>query len=594
VGTASTLAVAGDDAGYAFVCEVTAEGRTTAASTEITVDAPVALTPPQVTGSPQLRGQLECSRGTWDDTAAARYAVSYQWYRDGVAIAGATAPSRPLGRADLTGRFSCGVTAEGLFEARSEEVEVPVPAIAGNWPEVDGQAYVGREVLCDRGDWNDRDGLRYAVSYRWERDVEGWRPIAGADGESYVVGTADVDNGLRCVVTAEGEWPVVSSQTYGDWAPVESALTALDDSVVPGAANGYRLKLTNPAANDAVLRYADIDLPVGFTYTPGSTTGATTSDPQIDSGFDGSQYLRWSELVVPSNGEIALAIAVKTSTALGDHYASGGGQTFNYTPWVNGTSGAHIATELPFDEAACTISGTAGDDVLTGTAAPDVLCGRGGNDVLRGVGGNDVLAGGDGEDRLDGGEGDDALFGGDGDDILLADAGADVMRGGGGLDTVNYSARTTPVRITLGGDDFIDSDDAAIAHDDGTYVRVDDDGDGEIEDDDPMETREGDDVAGDIEIARGGRGDDFVVGSASDEELYGGAGADSIDPQAGSNLVDGGDGDDRLMAGWNAHERVFCGGGIDLYRADDDTDLIVGCEIYWNSEGATRRVTRTS
>ena len=103
----------------------------------------------------------------------------------------------------------------------------------------------------------------------------------------------------------------------------------------------------------------------------------------------------------------------------------------------------------------------------------------------------------------------------DGDDILLADAGADVLRGGSGLDTVNYSARTAPVRITLGGDDDIDDNDDVLAHDDGTYVRVDDDGDGEIDDDDPMETREGDDIGGDIEIARGGRGDDYIVGSYS-------------------------------------------------------------------------------
>ena len=297
-------------------------------------------------------------------------------------------------------------------------------------------------MLCDRGDWNDREGLRYAVTYRWEREIEGWRTIPGADDESYVVTPADVDRGLRCVVTAEGEWRVESYQTYGDWAAVETTITALDDAVAPGAANGYRLTLTNPANNDAVLRYAYIDMPVGFTYTPGSTTGATTNDPQISTGFDGSQFLRWSEnLVVPSNGLVTVAVGIKTSTALGDRYASGGGQTANYSPWINSTYGAHIATELPFDLTTCTISGTPGDDVLIGTPGNDVLCGLGGNDVLRGLGGNDVLAGGDGEDRLDGGDGDDSLFGGRGDDIVTADPGADVIRGGSGLDTVNYGAR---------------------------------------------------------------------------------------------------------------------------------------------------------
>ena len=100
-GTAATLAVTAADVAHAFVCEVTAEGRTTAASAEATIDHPTMLTPPHITGSPLLRGQLECSRGTWDDTAAAPYAVTYQWYRGESAIPAATTPSYLLARADL-------------------------------------------------------------------------------------------------------------------------------------------------------------------------------------------------------------------------------------------------------------------------------------------------------------------------------------------------------------------------------------------------------------------------------------------------------------------------------------------------------------
>jgi hypothetical protein len=167
---------------------------------------------------------------------------------------------------------------------------------------------------------------------------------------------------------------------------VETELVALDDSVLPGAADGYRLTLTNPAANDAVLRYAYLNLPLGFTYTTGSTTGATTNDPRVSTSFDGSQYLQWDEnLVVPANGSLTLAIAVRTSTTVGDHFASGGAYTINYSPWVNYASGAHIATELPFDETTCTITGTPGDDYLSasGNAHERLFCG-GGIDHLRG------------------------------------------------------------------------------------------------------------------------------------------------------------------------------------------------------------------
>lgn len=73
----------------------------------------------------------------------------------------------------------------------------------------------------------------------------------------------------------------------------------------------------------------------------------------------------------------------------------------------------------------CTITGTAGDDVLVGTRGRDVICGLGGDDRLVGGGGNDVLVGGDGRDRLDGRAGRDVLTGGSGVDRITGGAGAD-------------------------------------------------------------------------------------------------------------------------------------------------------------------------
>ena len=67
-----------------------------------------------------------------------------------------------------------------------------------------------------------------------------------------------------------------------------------------------------------------IDLPAGFTYTPGSTTGATTNDPTV-SIFSGAQFLQWNQnLLVPAGGAITIAIAARTSSVVGDHDASGG------------------------------------------------------------------------------------------------------------------------------------------------------------------------------------------------------------------------------------------------------------------------------
>ena len=93
----------------------------------------------------------------------------------------------------------------------------------------------------------------------------------------------------------------------------------------------------------------------------------------------------------------------------------------------------------------CTITGTAGDDVLTGTPAHDVLCGMGGNDtliggadndVLMGGAGADVLFGGSGNDNLVGGSGRDTIAGGTGNDRLAGDGGVDRLRGNSGIDVI--------------------------------------------------------------------------------------------------------------------------------------------------------------
>ncbi len=84
----------------------------------------------------------------------------------------------------------------------------------------------------------------------------------------------------------------------------------------------------------------------------------------------------------------------------------------------------------------CTITGTAGNDVLTGTAGNDIICGLGGNDILNGLDGNDIIIGGTGNDRLSGGAGKDILLGNDGQDTMMGADGNDTLAGGVGVDSL--------------------------------------------------------------------------------------------------------------------------------------------------------------
>jgi Domain of unknown function DUF11 len=62
------------------------------------------------------------------------------------------------------------------------------------------------------------------------------------------------------------------------------------------------------------------DLPAGFAYLSGSTSGATKADPQI-----AGQRLTWSNLIVPAHGSIDLHFAVRVSDQPGTYVNTASG-----------------------------------------------------------------------------------------------------------------------------------------------------------------------------------------------------------------------------------------------------------------------------
>jgi hypothetical protein len=68
---------------------------------------PVNSTAPAITGTPATGQVLTVSNGSW----ARADSYTYQWYRDGVAIGGATANTRTLVVADQGKALKCRVTA---------------------------------------------------------------------------------------------------------------------------------------------------------------------------------------------------------------------------------------------------------------------------------------------------------------------------------------------------------------------------------------------------------------------------------------------------------------------------------------------------
>jgi Ca2+-binding RTX toxin-like protein len=231
-----------------------------------------------------------------------------------------------------------------------------------------------------------------------------------------------------------------------------------------------------------------------------------------------------------------------------------------------------------------------GNFALDGESGDDDLTGGSGNNGISGGPGDDTLRGGPGNDRIDGEVGNDTEIGGSGNDTFAQGAaanGSDSITGGAGRDTADYGRRGVSVNVTLGSGDA-------------------DDG----------EATEGDDVAGDVENATGGSGDDTLVGTsgrntlrgedgndellggANRDLLLGGAGDDFVQGDAGSDNMHGdegndvlvgdaaaldrffaGDGDDEIVGNTDGRaEPVNCGAGTDVVEANDE-DNFVDCEL---------------
>jgi hypothetical protein len=158
---------------------------------------------PAITVSPVISGTLftnqtlSCTQGTWSNTPTG---YAYQWKRNGVDIAGATATTYATVNTDAATTITCAVTASnaaGNSSATSAGVAIsggPSNTVA---PAVTGTATVGQTLSCTTGTWLGNTGNTY--TYQWRR---GGTNISGATASTYLLVSADAGQIISCVVTA--------------------------------------------------------------------------------------------------------------------------------------------------------------------------------------------------------------------------------------------------------------------------------------------------------------------------------------------------------------------------------------------------------
>jgi uncharacterized repeat protein (TIGR01451 family) len=117
--------------------------------------------------------------------------------------------------------------------------------------------------------------------------------------------------------------------------------TAASDTVPGGGTDSYTITVNNPTGGDVTLTSITDHLPDGFSYTPGSTTGLTTTDPTVS-----GQEVTWSgSFTVPAGGTATLTFGVTVSTVEGTYTNSADGAATGQT--VAGTGATAPVTVTP-------------------------------------------------------------------------------------------------------------------------------------------------------------------------------------------------------------------------------------------------------
>jgi len=223
---------------------------------------------------------------------------------------------------------------------------------------------------------------------------------------------------------------------------------------------------------------------------------------------------------------------------------------------------------------AATIVGTPGDDELVGTDGDDVIVALEGDDRLYGGLGADLLCGGPGSDAMRGNPGNDTLDGGFdgpdgyGSDELEGGAGDDTLIGGGDAegDVITFHRSPAAVTVDLRAGTATGDGADTISLQPWTVT-------GSPYDDVIVGSDHDDSLAG-------MEGNDVVRGMEGDDVLWDGADAEKCcyfdEETAASDVLEGGSGNDHLIASAGIDRLVGGPGRDSLEDFDDGADVLLG------------------
>lgn len=242
---AMPVTVAANTPGYAAgFLSPTPSGTTLTAPTP-TISGPA--------GAPRFGDTLTAVPGTW---GPAPVALTYQWFRSGVLINGATKTTYLLGGADVGKTMTVAVTGTKIgftsaTRTSAATVAVEPATLTTAAPTVTGTAKVGSRLTAKPGTWGPQP---VALAYQWYR---GSTKIARATGSSYLLTSADVKAKVTVRVTGTKLFYATVTRTSAAKTIAAGTLTASVPKITGTVKAGRTVSVNRGAWGPA---------PVTFTY----------------------------------------------------------------------------------------------------------------------------------------------------------------------------------------------------------------------------------------------------------------------------------------------------------------------------------------
>lgn len=224
-GKSITVKISGTAPGYTSIT------KTSAATPKVESGNLASAPTPRISGKAVHGTTLTAKPGTW---GPGKVALSYQWYRSGKAIKGATGPKYKLVAADVGKTITVKVTGKRSgYSAKSRTststVKVLKRLTSTPTPKISGTVKVGSSLTARPGTWKP---AKVTLRYQWYRSGT---PIKGATSAKYKLAKADGGHKVTVKVTGKKSGYGSVAKTSAATKTVPRVLTATPAPKITGA-----------------------------------------------------------------------------------------------------------------------------------------------------------------------------------------------------------------------------------------------------------------------------------------------------------------------------------------------------------------------